>query len=269
MPDETTRTTLASGGSEGTQGNTAQAGAQSLGWRAGVASELRDHPMVKGAGNVTDFARQAVDLYERNGKSFQVPGDNATPEELAAFRKAIGVPETEDGYTFDPSKLPKDWKSSPDFDAWFKKAAREAGLTTKAAQALYFTLQGRVSEEAQKALAADKADEEREAKEIAERRKKYEADLRAEYKGEYESNIKAAGQVARLLGGEELIKELDENLLGDSPRLIRALVKASKLISPDSLVADRQAGQKPSDNDRKDLPLQYPWMREFYGKPIE
>ncbi len=79
-----------------------------------------------------------------------VPGENATPEELAAYRKAIGVPESDDGYTFDPSKLPKEWQVNAEFDSWYKKAAREAGITTKAAQALYYQLNQRVFEEAKK-----------------------------------------------------------------------------------------------------------------------
>jgi len=71
---------------------------------------------------------------------FRVPGDSATPEQLAAYHKAIGVPETPDAYAMpeiqwsDTEKVSGEFLKStrvPEFEAELKQLAHKAGLTPK------------------------------------------------------------------------------------------------------------------------------------------
>lgn len=71
---------------------------------------------------------------------FRVPGDNATPEQIAAYHKAIGVPETPDAYAMpeiqwsDAEKVSGEFLKStrvPEFEAELKQLAHKVGLTPK------------------------------------------------------------------------------------------------------------------------------------------
>jgi hypothetical protein len=63
----------------------------------------RDWLKAKGFKTVDDVAKSYREAEHaiRNGGKLTVPGEDAKPEEIAAFHKAIGVPEKADGYTFD------------------------------------------------------------------------------------------------------------------------------------------------------------------------
>ncbi len=66
----------------------------------------------------------------------QIPGKDATDAEKAAYRKAMGVPDSPDGYTLDHSLIPQELYD-PSFESWFKTAAHRNGLSSDAAQTLY------------------------------------------------------------------------------------------------------------------------------------
>ncbi len=67
--------------------------------------------------------------HDRAGRTVVVPGDDATPEERAAFMAKLGRPDKPDGY-----EMPKD--GDPDFSAWAKNVFHEIGLPAKQAKAL-------------------------------------------------------------------------------------------------------------------------------------
>jgi hypothetical protein len=53
----------------------------------------------------SDFHKEK--MLGRKAQSVVVPGEKSTPEEIAAFRTALGVPETPDGYKLKPELLPE------------------------------------------------------------------------------------------------------------------------------------------------------------------
>jgi hypothetical protein len=61
----------------------------------------RDWLKAKGFKTVDDLAKSYREAEHaiRNGGKFNVPGDDAKPEEVAAYHKAIGVPEKAEDYT--------------------------------------------------------------------------------------------------------------------------------------------------------------------------
>jgi hypothetical protein len=63
----------------------------------------RDWLKAKGFKSLDDVAKSYREAEKglRDGGRIKVPGDGAKPEEIAAFHKAIGVPEKPDDYAFD------------------------------------------------------------------------------------------------------------------------------------------------------------------------
>lgn len=79
----------------------------------------------------------------------RIPGEGAKPEEVAAFHRALGVPEKPDGYTIEPIEGMDDGRVQE-----FLTEAHQLGLTPKQVNAL---VQGEIAREA----ALKQADEER------------------------------------------------------------------------------------------------------------
>ena len=66
--------------------------------------------------NVADLGKsylEAQRLIGQKANNVTIPGKDAKPEELSAYRKSIGVPETVEEYDFKPEKIPEgvDWNS--------------------------------------------------------------------------------------------------------------------------------------------------------------
>lgn len=76
-------------------------------WRAGIT----DPDAKEFASRLTtpaDAVKVALDFRKANSAMIKVPGKDATPEDRAKFNKAIGVPETVEGYKFDIGREPTD-----------------------------------------------------------------------------------------------------------------------------------------------------------------
>lgn len=93
----------------------------------------------------------AQTLIGKKSTGIEIPGADATPEAIAAFNKAIGVPEKPDGYEYklpDLSKesetLQKYMQSSRDenFTKAMQAAAHQAGITPKQFSAMAQALDG-------------------------------------------------------------------------------------------------------------------------------
>lgn len=74
----------------------------------GETASLRDWAKSVGVKDLNQLAKIARDNQRalRESGRVKVPGENASPEEVAAWRKAIGVPDTAEGYKLDPVKGP-------------------------------------------------------------------------------------------------------------------------------------------------------------------
>jgi hypothetical protein len=106
-------------------------------WYAGIQNgDVKTWVEAKGFKDPLAVAESAYHLekligFDRAGRTVVLPKDDASPEEISAFRSKLGVPETPDGY-----KLPVPQGQS---DAFAKTAAawmHEAGLTPKQAEAV-------------------------------------------------------------------------------------------------------------------------------------
>jgi hypothetical protein len=268
MPEPTGTTSLVDEGN-GAQGQ-GQAGGGNPplpGWHGGLPRELQGHEWLKGFAKVGDFATAALALKERAERSIQPPGQDATETERAAYYKALGVPDTKDGYTFDPSKLPKGMEPNKDFDAYLREVAHKAKLNPAQAQEIYTAMHTRVHEGLAKQLEEDKKAE-AEEKAAAE---KAEAQLRTTFGNEFDARIAAAGKASRDLAQlaglkvEDWNQFLKDNELDKLMPLILVFDAVARHVKPDQLV--RGSGTIPQPTEARQTGLSYPWMRQFYGTP--
>lgn len=113
-----------------------------------VPAELKEAAWVKDLAKNEKPIEALIRSYEgaqkligKNSGGLQVPGENATEEEIKSFRKALGVPEAVDAYTFDKADLanePEEVRAYLEADAkddtfykTMQEAALKAGLTPK------------------------------------------------------------------------------------------------------------------------------------------
>lgn len=80
---------------------------------------------------VDELAKSYRELERHLGASIRVPDDSASPEDIARFRQALGVPESEDGYEL---QLGDDgFDADPDIN----RRLHAAGFTQSQAQLVY------------------------------------------------------------------------------------------------------------------------------------
>jgi len=95
---------------------------------------------------VDELFKKVDNLQQALGKRLEVPGPDATPEVKKAFYKAIGVPDSPDGYGYQPPDISKESEtvqqallqraSDKDFIAALQKKALDVGIPKEAFNAL-------------------------------------------------------------------------------------------------------------------------------------
>ena len=199
-------------------------------WRADLPDDLR-----KVADRFTskaDAIRAIADLRKRESQA-RVPGKNASEEEVAAYRKAVGIPDAPEGYEF-PTADGQD--VTPEIEAargeW-AKTFHELGVPKDTAAKLI----ERVRAESEQQLAAQVQADKSYAKE-------QEAALRAEWKGdEFDKNKTLANRaftdVANRAGvtATELtqIETKDGRFLLDDARMVRVFAAIGREMAEGTL----------------------------------
>ncbi|HEX4329455.1 MAG TPA: hypothetical protein VH105_21890 [Burkholderiales bacterium] len=111
--------------------------ASDAGWHAGIADEnLRRWAQAKGwkdplAAVESNYNLERLIGLDRAGRTVVLPREDATPEELSAFRQRLGVPENAAGYA-----LPLPEGAPPEFAREAAQWMHEAGVPAKAASTL-------------------------------------------------------------------------------------------------------------------------------------
>jgi len=205
-------------GDKGGEGNGTAPGAGGE-WWAKLPAELQT-TKIKSFKTVDELAKSHANLETLVGrKGVIVPGKDATAEEQARFKAAIGVPEAPEKYSW---KAPDGWSET---DKKIEAAARadfhKIGLTDQQ----YSAVMSRYAE-AQQQLATQK-----QAQDKQELRQTFTA-LKKEWGEEFEGNIRLAEQTAEALGLTETIRELG---LTNKAAAIKAFVKLGQAVQPDTL----------------------------------
>lgn len=202
-------------------------------WRAAIEDEnLRKH--AERFQTPTDAVKNHLELRQKLSNAVFKPGENATEEEVAAFRKAIGVPESIEDYQID---LP---------EGMDQEALQEESIQTALKEVAEIAHEHNVPVEAFKALA--QWDLQREAqrlddvkKQDAEFAKATSDALKKEWGRSYDTEMEYANRGAEYLFGDdvakfrELISKADDRPLGDHEVIIKALNKLGRQTSEDTV----------------------------------
>jgi hypothetical protein len=208
MADEVVTTTPA------TEAPPAAAPATTSTWRDTLPEDIRSAPELAKYTDVAALAKGHLNQSKLVGAKTEglvkVPGEGASPEDIAAFNKARGVPDAPNGYTFKRPQLAAvlGWNEKAEQD--FAAAAHKSGYTPAQAQA-----------------AVDFYGSMLQAQHDADRQIEKQAglDLRNEWGANYEANLGVANRALSQYGGNDLIEFLHTSKLGADPRMVKAWAK--------------------------------------------
>jgi hypothetical protein len=166
----------------------------------------------------TDAVKAVVDLRTQMSQRIKPIGENADPEDVARFRKALGVPEKPEEYKVVP---PEGTELSELDKALLEKTLPIAHKYNVPQEALngFVAEFMQTGQQAQSDLIAQ----------IEDFGKESETALKREWGGDYDRNLNIARRTAEVLGGPEFKSFLNETplpgsgMLGDHPMMVKML----------------------------------------------
>lgn len=168
--------------------------------------------------SVPDMAKALANANALIGKKLGVPNEKSSPEEVAAFRRAMGVPESLEEYKFAPDSLPEGMTWSDDMAKPYAEIAHKHGIPPSAMKEL-------VAQHAKTEmfkLEAIQATYEKQRTEAVQ-------SLQKEWGNDFGKNIGLAKQAAKLAG-------VDANSHGFSdPEVVRGFVRMAHMMSEDKV----------------------------------
>jgi len=166
--------------------------------------------------SVPDMAKALANANALIGKKLGVPNENSTPEEVSAFRKAMGVPESLEEYKFAPDALPEGMTWSDDFAKPFAEVAHKHSIPPGAMR----ELANQFANYERHKFEAIQATYEKQRTDSVQT-------LQKEWGGEFTKNIGLAKQAAKMAG-------VDANSHGFSdPEVVRGFVRMAHMMSED------------------------------------
>ena len=209
-------------------------------WRDSLPEDLRGH--AKNFHTAADAVKTAVALRQKLSGAVVVPGEGAGAEEVAAYRRAIGCPETPDGYAYHvPDNV-------PDY-------LRRDGANEGARKAFFEAMHARNVPQEHVTAAMDwywRNLSEMDAA-FAERSRKIEADCEAKVRemwgDDYDTNM-ALMKRGMDSCGPDLVDYLDATGLGNHPEMAKVFYALGRYQSEDAMVSGGSDGASRSLHDR-------------------
>ncbi len=126
-----------------------------------IPEAFREKPWAKENAKDADTFFKFVDNQNTlvGRKGLIIPGENATPEEVAAFRKGIGVPDKEDDYEFTPIEELKASKRDAEMEKAVKGLFYQANVPKEAAVKIQQGYEKLMYEKNKAAIEAQKAED--------------------------------------------------------------------------------------------------------------
>jgi len=212
---------------------TSSNGSLSEGWQSKLGGELRNHPSLKTIDSLETLAKNYVHTKSMVGRKLEAPGEDASPQQIAEWRKVIGAPESADQYgSLRPEAVPEDlWDAGAESE--FRELAHRHNLPPAAVRDIVSYYADEVMGNAQNFQAEE-----------AEFLKSEVYSLKAEWGTEFDANIAAARRVAHTVG-----LEVDHPAFTDSS-VVKAFAQMGKLLSEDKLVQGDSRGISGSVSER-------------------
>jgi len=213
-------------------------GGQTPAWTAQLPDDLKSNESLTRFSKLGDLGKAYLELAGERDNLVKIPGEGATEEEWAAYRKQAGVPDSPEDYALqDIPGLSQVQAVDKDAALKFGQMFQKAGLTKQQAQAVFSSLVDGVAEQQR---AAEESRQQRVQKATSE--------LQGEWREKYNAKLAGAKAVIKDLGGDDFAGFLDETGLSNDPRMIRFVAKVAERFSNDSLpprepTAPASAGQ--------------------------
>lgn len=209
--------------SDGTTTPTEATTAATPDWRSSLPDDLRGEKSLESFKDIAGLAKSYIETKRLVGQrqELKVPGAEATPEERAAFHKALGVPDTPDAYPVQWPEAALNGGLEKEAAAAFLADMHKAGTPPAVLQAAV-NWYGRYV--ADKAAAAQ-----REAQATL-------AELKQEWGPNWEANVGRANRALSKYGGDDLVAFLAQSGLGRHPLMVRAWANvANELVETGAL----------------------------------
>lgn len=194
-----------------------------------IPEGLRENKSLGKFKNPGEVAQAYVNLEQHLGKRFEPPGEDATPEARAEWRKKTGVPDTVEGY--ENPTIPEGVTLDDGLVSNFKKRAHEIGISGRDAKAL---MEWFVSEEIARSSAMESQTAEAKANALADLKKKWGAAA--------DQNIAYCQRAINDYGGADLVAALNETGAGNDPRVIQFLAKIGRTMGEHNLIPAHDIG---------------------------
>ena len=196
-------------------------------WKEAIPEDLRNDPNISKFTELEALAKSYVNATRMIGQDkVAVPNNNSTEDQWNEVYDKLGRPESPDKYQLDAKSdvVPLDESAVKSF----AENAHKLGLNNKQAQGILEYYKNSMEGSAQQ----NQIDMET-AQANAEQ------ELRKEWGGNYEANIKKAGAVAKAnMDANILDMQLkDGTRLGDHPSIIKGFANIANLMSEDKLVS--------------------------------
>ena len=194
-------------------------GSFSEGWIDKLPDEVADYKSsIKNFKSVPDLVKALGNANALIGKKLGVPSEKSSPEEVAAFRRSLGVPDSIDEYKFAPDALPEGMTWDDNNVKNYAEIAHKHNIPPSAMKALvtehakmeHFKMQGMQAQIEKQHVEAVNT-------------------LKKEWGGEFDKNIGLAKQAAKIAG-------VNANSQGFAdPEVVRGFVRLSQMMSEDKV----------------------------------
>ncbi len=196
------------------------------GWQSGIAASYRGDPRLEGMDVPTKLVEAYFDatsrLSQMEGRTY-IPGEGATSEEWAAYRKAMNVPDTKDGYEF-PLPEDMDRNMTSNMAEWFRDVAFSEGAPKDMALRMFqrWMKDSKATQDSQHKAERAAAEERTKA-------------LQEKYGEKWEDRKKNADKFAKERLGEKVYEDMVQKNLLDNPDYLDALGALYEMTSEDNL----------------------------------
>lgn len=194
-------------------------GSFSEGWIDKLPDEVADYKSsIKNFKSVPDLVKALGNANALIGKKLGVPSEKSSPEEVAAFRRSLGVPDSIEEYKFAPDALPEGMTWDDNNVKNYAEIAHKHNIPPSAMKALvtehakmeHFKMQGMQAQIEKQHVEAVNT-------------------LKKEWGGEFDKNIGLAKQAAKIAG-------VNANSQGFAdPEVVRGFVRLSQMMSEDKV----------------------------------
>lgn len=195
-------------------------------WTTKLTGKHKDSPSLKAIRTPHDLADAYVETKGLVGRKFEAPGSDATPEQVAHWRKTVGAPEEPEGYlgdgkkSFRPDGLTEDaWDAAT--ESQFLAIAHKHHLPAQAVREMMEFYGGSVAKGLQQNMAASEAMLQTEG-----------AKLRQTWGQEYNQNLADAARMSKMAGLDPATDPIFTNAAA-----VQAFAKLAKQFGESAIVA--------------------------------